>query len=279
MIVDAHHHFWNPARIPQPWMTAHHRVINRAFEPKDLEPLIRANGVVATVVVQSAAEDRDTDYLFEQTDDVSWVGAIVAWLRLDDVETARNRLPELRAHSKFRGVRHLIHQELDPHWILGRPVQPALELLAGADVLLELPAEFPNHLEDVPELARRHPGLTLVIDHLAKPPLGRGEMPRWREQLLAASAHPNVYAKVSGLNTKLAARDWTPADLSPAIETALEAFGPTRLVFGSDWPVALLNGTYGDVVGRTCEAVRAVAEGDAGAILADNAMKLYRIAE
>lgn len=260
-------------------MTEEHSVINRTFEPRDLEPLLRANDVVATVLVQSAAEDRDTDYLFEQTDGVPWIGAVVAWLRLDDVEATRNRLRELQTRSKLRGIRHLIHQELDPHWILCPSVQPALELLAAADVLLELPAEFPRHLEDVPELARRHPGLTLVIDHLAKPPLGREQMSEWRDQLLAAAQYPNVYAKVSGLNTKLASRDWTPADLEPAIETGLLAFGPQRLVFGSDWPVALLNGTYQDVVSRTCEAIRAAAGTDADAVLADNAMKLYRIAE
>ena len=259
-------------------MTEEHRVINRAFEPADLEPLMRANDVTATVVVQSAAEDRDTDYLFEQIDGVPWIGAVVAWLRLDDVDAARNRLRELRAQPKLRGIRHLIHQELDPHWILSPSVQPALELLAAAGLLLELPAEFPRHLEDVPELARRHPGLTFVIDHLAKPPLGSEQMPQWREQLLAAGAHPNMYAKVSGLNTILT-HDWTAADLEPAIETALEAFGPTRLVFGSDWPVALLNGTYGDVASRTCDAIRAVAGADADAIVADNAKKLYRIAE
>jgi L-fuconolactonase len=279
LIVDAHHHFWNPTRIPQPWMTEEHDAINRAFEPADLEPLVRENDVIATVLVQSAAQDRDTDYMFEQIDGVSWIGAVVAWLRLDDAEAARNRLRELQAQPKLRGIRHLIHQELDPHWILGPSIQCALELLAEADVLLELPAEFPKHLEDVPELARRHPELTLVIDHLAKPPLGSEEMARWREQVLAAAAHPNVYAKVSGLNTKVAARDWTPADLEPAIETALQAFGPQRLVFGSDWPVALLNGTYGDVVGRTCDAIRAVTGSNTDAVLADNAMKLYRIAE
>lgn len=260
-------------------MTEEHDAINRAFEPADLEPLVRENDVIATVLVQSAAQDRDTDYMFEQIDGVSWIGAVVAWLRLDDAEAARNRLRELQAQPKLRGIRHLIHQELDPHWILGPSIQCALELLAEADVLLELPAEFPKHLEDVPELARRHPELTLVIDHLAKPPLGSEEMARWREQLLAAAAHPNVYAKVSGLNTKVAARDWTPADLEPAIETALQAFGPQRLVFGSDWPVALLNGTYGDVVGRTCDAIRAVTGSNTDAVLADNAMKLYRIAE
>jgi L-fuconolactonase len=234
--------------------------------------------VASTVLVQSAADDRDTDYLFEQIDGVRWVGAVVAWLRLDDVDAARGRLDALRAQPKLRGIRHLIQQELDPHWILGASIQPALELLAEADVLLELPAEFPRHLEDVPELARRHPGLTVVIDHLAKPPLARSGLPQWREQLHAAGEHTNVHAKISGLNTTLPFGEWTPVDLEPAVAAALEAFGPARLVFGSDWPVSLLNGTYEDVVQRTVDAIRAVAGAAAGAILGHNAMELYRIA-
>ncbi len=177
MIVDAHHHFWNPARIPQTWMTDEHGAIDRPFEPGDLEPLLAACGVQATVVVQSAAEDRDTDYLFELLADAPWVGAVTAWCRLDDADLARRRLDELAVHPKLRAIRHLIHMESDPHWLLRDEVQPALALLEERGLLLELPAVFPDHLDDVPELARRHPALTLVVDHLGKPPIGRASCP------------------------------------------------------------------------------------------------------
>ncbi|HEV8459215.1 MAG TPA: amidohydrolase family protein, partial [Gaiellaceae bacterium] len=118
MIVDAHHHFWNPARIPQGWMSAEHAAIDRAFEPPDLRPLLGACGVDMTVLVQSASEDRDSDYMFELVDDVPWVGAVTAWCRLDDLDAARARLDALAAHPKLRAIRHLIHQEDDRHWIL-----------------------------------------------------------------------------------------------------------------------------------------------------------------
>src|SRR4051812_26596297 len=116
MIVDAHHHFWNPARLAQGWMTAEHAAINRAFEPRNLQPLIAACGVASTVLVQSACDDRDTDYMFELVDDVPWVGAVTAWCRLDDVGAARARLDALAAHPKLRAIRHLIHEEEDRHW-------------------------------------------------------------------------------------------------------------------------------------------------------------------
>jgi len=247
MTIDAHHHFWDPARIPQPWMTAEHAAIARAFEPGDLEPGLRAAGVTRTVLVQSAARDDDTDYMFELASNVDWVRGIVAWCRLDDEHLTRRRLGELAGRPKLRGVRHLIHQEPDPHWILQPAVQPALSLLEEAGLILELPAVFPDHLGDVPELARRHPGLILVVDHLGKPPLGTAQMGRWEHLLGAAAESPNVHAKVSGLNTVAPAGTWSAADLEPAVRVAVDAFGPERLVCGSDWPVALLNGDYLEV--------------------------------
>ena len=215
------------------------------------------------MVVQSAAEDRDTDYLFEIIEGVDWVGAVTAWLRLDDVGRARTRLHDLVTRPRFRGVRPLIHQEPDPHWILGPSTQGALALLEEAGILLELPVVFPNHLGDVPELARRYPELAVVIDHLGKPPLGTTSMARWQTALAAASEQPNVFAKISGLNTTIERSDWSAADLEPAVQAAFECFGASRLVFGSDWPVALLNGSYDKVVTNTVDAIRAVAGADA----------------
>jgi L-fuconolactonase len=276
-MIDAHHHFWNPARIPQPWMTAEHAVINRAFEPPDLEALLAAAGVTKTVLVQSASRDDDTDYMFELVADVDWVGAVVAWVRLDESSAASARLRVLAEQPKLRGVRHLIHQEPDPHWILRPEVQGALEAIAEAGLVLELPAVFPDHLGDVPELARRHPGLTIVVDHLAKPPFGSVAMLSWREQLAAAAQHDNVVAKISGLNTMVPRADWEAADLVPAVAAAVESFGPSRLMLGSDWPVALLNGGYLDVVSRTADAVHDVAGASAETILSETARRVYRL--
>ena len=277
MAVDAHHHFWNPARIPQSWMTAEHAAINRTFEPADLEPLVHGVGVTRTVLVQSAARDDDTDYMFEVAAGVDWVGGIVAWCRLNDLADARGRLDELAGRPKLRGIRHLIHQETDPHWILRPQVQPALELLAERGLLLELPAVYPEHLGDVPPLARRHPGLTLVVDHLGKPPLGTPGMLHWEQLFREAAEPPNVYAKISGLNTVAPAGTWGAADLEPAVEVALDALGADRLLCGSDWPVALLNGTYEQVWRETAAAVERVAGVAADRILTSTASKLYRL--
>ena len=172
MTVDAHHHFWNPAREPQPWMTDEHAAINRAFEPSDLEPLLAAAGVQRTVLVQAAATDLDTNAMLEHASRHDWIGGVVAWVPLDAPARAGERLYELAAEPKLRGIRHLIHQEDDPHWILRPAVLEGIALLEQRGLVLELPCVFPDHLGDVPDLAQRFPRLAIVIDHLGKPPLG-----------------------------------------------------------------------------------------------------------
>ena len=258
-------------------MTEAHRVIARTFEPQDLEPLLAAAGIATTIVVQGACSDDDSDYLFGLAERTPWVGAVVAWLDLTNREGAERRLDELAARPQLRGIRHLIHNEVDPHWILRPEVAHGIRLLEERGLILELPAEFPRHLEDVSELARRFPRLAIVIDHLAKPPTGRAEMPLWADQLRAAALAPNVHAKVSGLNTTLTKGDWDRSDLEEPIRVAFEAFGPDRLLWGSDWPVALLNGSYARVCAETVAALEVVAPYHADEILGANARRLYRV--
>ena len=181
------------------------------------------------------------------------------------------RLDDLRSEPKLRGFRHLIHNEPDPHWILQATVLTSLAALQERGMILELPCVFPRHLGDVPELAASFPGLTIVIDHLAKPPLGSDAMGAWATELHAAASTPNVFAKISGLNTMLPHDDWDADDLRDAVAVAVDAFGPERLVCGSDWPVALLNGDYEKVWRETVRVVHDVAPDDAEQLLAGNA--------
>ena len=275
MIVDAHHHFWNLEREALPWMTAGHGLIRRTFEPDDLEPLLRRAGVSQTVLVQAACSDSDTDSMFEHAAAHAWIGGVVAWLDLRSPPRALERLGELSQLPKLRGIRHLIHDEPDPHWVLQDEVLESLALLERRRLILELPCVYPRHLGDVPELAAGFPRLTIVIDHLGKPPLGSDQMERWAGELSAAASHGNVAAKISGLNTALAAGDWDADDLCAAVAVALDAFGPDRLVCGSDWPVALLNGDYERVWRETVRVIEQLAPLHAEQLLSSNALRLY----
>lgn len=260
-------------------MTSEHDAIERPFGPGDLHPLLQRNDVDAVVLVQGACLDSDTSYLLAEAERHDWIAAVTAWLPLDDPERTRTRLEELETHASFRAVRHLIHNEADPHWILQPSVQESLALLEERSVVLELPVVFPRHLGDVPVLAERFPELPVVIDHLGKPPIGTDEMPAWARELGAAAACPGVLTKVSGLNTALDRSDWGVDDLLPACHTALQCFGPGRLMCGSDWPVALLNGDYDRVWDATRRVVEAVAGSDADALLGENAARVYRFAD
>jgi L-fuconolactonase len=275
VIVDAHQHFWNLEREAMPWMTAEHGVIRRTFEPADLEPLLERAGVSRTVLVQAACSDSDTDFMFEHAARHEWIGGVIAWVDLRSPARALERLDELALQPKLRGIRHLIHDEADPHWILQDNVLESLALLEQRRLILELPCVYPLHLGDVPELATRFPDLTIVIDHLGKPPLAAGELGGWAEALRAVAVHGNAVAKISGLNTALAASDWHAGDLAEAVGIALEAFGPSRLMCGSDWPVALLNGDYERVWRETVRVISDCAPQQAEQLLSQTALRLY----
>jgi L-fuconolactonase len=260
-------------------MTSEHAAIARPFGPGDLLPRLRRNDVDAVLLVQGACVDSDTDYLLAEAERHDWIAAVTAWLALEDPERTRTRLDELDTFSSFRAVRHLIHNEADPHWILRPSVQESLALLEERRVILELPVVFPRHLGDVPVLAERFPELQIVIDHLGKPPIGTDEMRAWARELGRAAACPGVLAKISGLNTALERPDWGVDDLLPACHIALERFGPDRLMCGSDWPVALLNGDYDRVWDATRRVAEAVAGSDADALLDENAARAYRFSD
>ena len=175
--IDAHHHFWNPARIPQPWMTAEHAAIDRAFEPaRPRAAAARSRRHARPCSSRAPGRTTDTDYMFELASDVPWVGGSSPGAGSTTSAARAHGSTSCSRRPKLRGIRHLIHLEPDPHWILrtGRPARA--RAARGGGLVLELPAVFPDHLGDVPELARRHPGLTLVVDHLGKPPLGTAQM-------------------------------------------------------------------------------------------------------
>lgn len=244
-IIDAHQHVWNPARAAYGWLGPDSAPINRTIEFDELRPLLDATGVTHTVLVQSADNDEDTQYMLEVAAAHPEIAAVVAWAPLDDPAGVGERLPALRANPAFAGIRNLIHTKPDPDWLLRPDVDASLGMLAAAGVPFDVVSVLPRHLEHVPVLSERHPGLRMVIDHCSKPPIGLGDDEPWWSLIARAAENPNVYAKVSGLYP--AAGDmtaWTAADVRPYLEHALELFGADRLMFGGDWPISVLAGGY-----------------------------------
>lgn len=275
--IDTHQHFWNLAKVEYSWLKPEFGPLYRTYEPPELEPQLRAAGIGRTVLVQSANSAEDTVAMLTQAEAYDWIGAVVGWVPLLDPEAAQRALERYTRHPKFRGVRHLIHDEPDPDWVVQERVIEGLKVLAAFGVPYEVVAIYPKHLGHVPTLAEKVPGLTLIIDHLAKPPIKEGQLGGWAEMMKAAAAYPQVHAKVSGLNTAADWDHWSAADLKPCIDIALELFGAGRLMFGSDWPVCVLAGDYAKVWAETNAAIASYSQADRDAILGGTAQKAYRL--
>ena len=232
MIVDAHQHFWDPARATYPWMTDDR--LRRRFGPEDLAPLLRAHGVDGTVVVQARQELEETRELLAFAAEHDWVLGVVGWVDLTGDVPAQLR--EL-ADPRLVGVRHVVEDEADLRWLLRDEVQRGLDAVAAAGLVYDLLVRTPQ-LGAAVETARRHPGLQLVLDHAGKAPHDPAEHAAWESGVEALSELPNVACKISGL--------FTEADPAGTAERALRWFGPERCLWGSDWPVCTLAGGYAD---------------------------------
>lgn len=278
--VDAHQHFWSLGKVDYPWLTpSEHEPIYRDFEPSDLEPLLEAAGITRTITVQAANSFADTDAMLARAERHPWIAAVTGWVPLLEPGDAERALEHYCLHPAFRGVRHLVHDEPDPDWLLRARVRRSLALLADRDLVFEIPAVFPRHLVHVPGLAEELPELRIVIDHLGKPPIASGELEPWATQLGAAAAHPNVFAKVSGLNTAADPARWSADDLRPFVEVAVAQFGADRLMFGSDWPVCLMAGDYERVWTESLRVLEELMAAPArDAVLGGTAASLYRLA-
>lgn len=273
MIIDAHQHVWDLDRSPYRWLGPHVPQWNRTFTFEELKPHLVRNGVDATVLVQSDDHDGDTDLMLEVADRHPEVAAIVAYVPLDQPGVASERLAQLRKDPRVAGIRNLIHDLPDPDWILRPDVDEGLGVLEQADVTFDYVAVLPRHLEHVPALSERHPELRIVIDHLAKPPLGEAEREPWWSLIATAAENPRVYAKLSGLYPET----WTRNALQPFLDRALEVFGPERLMYGGDWPISTAAGGYDRVFTGLSEALAHLSDADREQIYSATARHFYRI--
>ena len=200
MIIDAHQHVWDLNRAEYPWLTDELVPINRTMEFDELQPCLRCAGIGATILVQSADNSEDTDYMLDVAASHAEVVAVVAYVPLDRPAEAARQLDQLMQSPHIVGVRNLIHEQSDPDWILRPQVGEGLKLLEQAGMTFDLVSVLPRHLEHISALGERHPGLRIVIDHLSKPPISAasGQEPWW-SLIERASENPLVHAKVSGL--------------------------------------------------------------------------------
>lgn len=276
-VVDSHHHFWDPGRRAYPWM-AGLDAIDRPFGPDDLAPLLVANGVDLTVLVQTIPSVDETREFLATAAAHEFIAGVVGWVDLRDphVTTILDDLADGTGGEFLVGIRHQVHDEDDPDWLLGETVQQNLLALAERNLVYDLlvrPRELPSAIT----VARDFPQVRFVLDHIAKPPIATGDITEWAALINEFAGLGNVTCKLSGMVTEANPDGWTTDDLKPYVETVCNVFGPYRLMFGSDWPVCLLAADYATVK-RTLEAVLAdlgITATDHDAIFGNTAIHWY----
>lgn len=257
--VDAHHHLWDPARRAYPWMTGDALApIRRPYTLDDLRQALPPT-VTKTVLVQTVSSVEETqDFLATAAASAGLVAGVVGWADLTAPDIT-DRLAELRAlpgGELLVGIRHQAEDEPDPRWLLRDEVRRGLRAVAAAGLVYDLLVR-PPQLPAAVELAGLLPEATLVLDHAGKPPIATGEFDEWAASIARIAEHPNVLCKLSGLVTEAEWSTWQVADLRPWAEHVLTSFGPSRVMFGSDWPVCELAASYQQVA-ATAENLTAV---------------------
>ncbi|MEV0113725.1 amidohydrolase family protein [Streptomyces sp. NPDC050844] len=279
-MVDAHHHVWDLSVRDQGWITGDALApIRRDFALADLLPEARAAKVAATVVVQTVTVAEETPELLAlAAADPELVVGVVGWTDLTrpDVADALAELCELPGRQYLVGIRHQVQGEPDPRWLLRPDVRRGLKAVADTGLAYDL-VVLPHQLPACVDAAREHPELTFVLDHLGKPPIASGDLEPWAADVRALAALPNTVCKLSGLVTEADPKSWTVDELRPYADTVLEAFGPDRLMFGSDWPVCTLAASYGEVADLARELTDSLSDAERAAVFAGTATRVYRL--
>jgi L-fuconolactonase len=278
-VIDSHHHFWDLTQgtpFDYRWLDVpKNAAIKRDFLPQHLQPRIQKAGVDRTILVQTQHNLEENRWALRLAEKHDFIAGVVGWVDLAS-PACEDQLLEFKKHRKFVGVRHVVQDEPDDNFILRPEVLRGLAVLESHNVPFDL-LFYVRHLKHTRALAQRFPGLTFILDHLAKPEIKDQRLDNWLDEFRAAARYPNVVCKLSGLVTEADWKHWKPDDLKPYVQEALNTFGPDRLLYGSDWPVCKLAGTYQQVFDALVEALGSIASSDRAAIFGNNAVRVYRI--
>jgi L-fuconolactonase len=276
MRIDAHQHFWDLSRFQYPWMPSDaDSPLRRNFLPMDFKPKLERAHFDGSITVQATTDPGEAGWLLDLADAHSFILGVVAWVDLTDPALGRT-LDALQKRPKFKGVRHLVHDEQDERWLLRPDVLGGLAELARRDIPYDLLLR-PNHLRYIPEVVERVPNLRMVIDHIAKPLIARGIMDPWAKDMERVAKIPQIFVKLSGMITEADWQCWNAEHLRPYVSHVFRAFGPSRVMFGSDWPVCLQAGTWKEVLAAFTQALGPLPQPVREKLLGDTARQFYRI--
>ena len=275
MIIDSHHHFWKYDPIEYDWIDDSMKIIRKDFLPENLKTTIQEAGVDGVISVQARQSVEETDWLIGMAQQNDFIKGVVGWLPLiqDDMEVY---LEKYAGEKALKGVRHVIQGEPDPEFILRKDFNRGISLLKKYSLVYDIlivERQLPNTIRFVDQ----HPNQVFVLDHIAKPLIGRKVLSPWKENIMELAKRENVNCKISGMVTEADYQEWTPSQLHPYFEVILEAFGPARLLFGSDWPVCLVATSYKNWMELLLKSISQLSESEKAKIMGGNAVRIYQL--
>lgn len=274
--IDAHQHFWQFDPVRDSWITDDMNVIQRDFLARDLAPVLEAAGFDGCVLVQADQSEAQNDFMLRQARQWSFIKGIVGWVDLQ-ADNVSERLEYYSSFPVIKGFRHVLQGEADRQLMLKPAFMRGIAALAAYgftyDILI-----YPDQLPFIPELLKAFPQQRFVIDHIAKPFIKRGETAPWKQDIEAVAQYPNVWCKVSGMVTEADWKQWKPEDFTPYLDTVTQAFGINRILFGSDWPVCLVAGSYTKMLSVVQQYYASFSQEEQALIFGGNATQFYQLA-
>ncbi len=270
--IDAHQHFWSLTRDDYGWLTPELAPIYRDFQPQQLQPLLSAQRIDGTIVVQAAPTRAETNYLLSMAAKTPFIRGVVGWEDFDS-NNATDNIAELAANKALVGLRPMIQDIPDHTWMLKQSLTSAFDTMIQHNLRFDA-LTLPHHLKPLLELASRHPQLKMVVDHGSKPDINNRKFDGWAQDISLIAAETGAYCKLSGLVTE-ASPNWTTEDLQPYADHLLNTFGPHRLIWGSDWPVCTLACSYERWITTTDTLLKDLPDAEQRLIMGDNALRFY----
>ncbi len=274
MIIDSHQHFWKFNSSKDAWIDDSMVAIRRDFLPKDLEPIYNRYNISGCIAVQADQSEKETEFLLECAGKYAFIKGVVGWVDLLD-EDVTLRLAHFSKNNGLKGIRHILQAE--PEGFMLRPeFQNGISKLSIFNLVYDL-LVYPGQLEDCIELVKKFPRQTFVLDHIAKPFIKSKRLKKWKTQLLELARQPNVNCKLSGMVTESDWKKWKMEDFKPYLDVVFKAFGPHRILFGSDWPVCLLAANYGQTLEIAHSYIKTFSKEEQDAIMGGNAIRIYNL--
>jgi L-fuconolactonase len=275
MIIDSHHHYWQYNPVEYDWIDDSMKFIRTDFLPEKLEQTIREAGIEGVVSVHARQSVEETEWLIGMAHQNKFMKGVVGWLPLvqDDIETY---LEKYSCENILKGLRHVIQGETDPEFILRNDFNRGISLLKKYSLVYDI-LIFERQLLNTIRFVDQHSDQVFVLDHIAKPLIGRNELSLWKENIQELAKRKNVSCKISGMVTEADFTNWTPEQLQPYFDVVLEAFGPDRLLFGSDWPVCLVATSYKNWADLVRETISTFSETEQKKIMGENAVRIYNL--